>query len=134
MNPIVVPARTTHSATVIMLHGLGDSGAGWESLARQMDMPWVKFIFPTAPTRPVTINGGASMAAWSDIKGLSPDAEEDEAGILQSLDRVHSLIAAEISGGIPASRIVVGGFSQGAALVRLPSAQTSRFRVQAACT
>jgi predicted esterase len=119
MNPIVVPARAQHSATVIVLHGLGDSGAGWSSMAGQLDMPWVKFIFPSAAPRPVTINGGAMCPAWADIKGLSPDSPEDVDGILETQKFVHSLVASEVSSGIPASRIVIGGFSQGAAMVRI---------------
>ncbi len=117
MNPIVVPARATHSATVIMLHGLGDSGDGWSSVAGQLNMPWVKYIFPSAPARPVTINGGAMCPAWADIKGLSPDSPEDVEGSLQTQALVHSLISKEVSAGIPASRVVLGGFSQGAAMV-----------------
>ena len=118
MNPIVVPARSGHSATVIMLHGLGDSGDGWSSIAHQLNTPWIKYIFPSAAPRAVTINGGAMCPAWADIKGLSPDAPEDVEGSLQTREFVHSLIAKEVSGGIPASRVVVGGFSQGAAMVR----------------
>ncbi len=117
MNPIVIPARSKHSATVIVLHGLGDSGAGWSSVAGQLDMPWVKFIFPSAAPRPVTINGGAMCPAWADIKGLSPDSPEDVEGSLATRTLIHSLITSEVSSGVPASRIVIGGFSQGAAMV-----------------
>jgi lysophospholipase-2 len=79
-------------------------------------MPWVKWIFPNAPNRAVTINMGAQMPAWADIKGLSPEAPEDEEGTMQTRDMVHKLIANEIAQGIPASRIAVGGFSQGGAM------------------
>jgi lysophospholipase-2 len=100
-----------------MLHGLGDSGKGWQGLAARLDMPHVKFIFPTAPTRPVTINRGAMMPAWFDARGVTSGAVEDEEGCLQTRDYVHSLVAAEIHAGIPSSRIMIGGFSQGAAAV-----------------
>ena len=119
MNPIVVPARSQHSATVIVLHGLGDSGAGWSSVAGQLDFPWVKFIFPSAAPRPVTIQGGAMCPAWADIKGLSPDSPEDVEGSLETRALIHSLVTSEVSSGIPASRIVIGGFSQGAAMVSI---------------
>mmetsp|Transcript_7011 Transcript_7011/g.11033 ORF Transcript_7011/g.11033 Transcript_7011/m.11033 type:complete len:226 (+) Transcript_7011:38-715(+) len=82
-------------------------------------MPWVKFIFPSAPNRAVTINMGAQMPAWADIKGLSPEAPEDEEGSLQTKDYVHQLVAKEIEAGIPANRILIGGFSQGGAMAGL---------------
>ena len=115
--PIVVPALGAHSATVIMLHGLGDSGQGWQSLAQRMNLPHAKFIFPSAPSRPVTINRGASMPAWFDARGVTSGAAEDEEGILQTRDFVHSMVAAEVNAGIPSSRILIGGFSQGAPMV-----------------
>jgi lysophospholipase II len=120
MRPIVVPALGAHSATVIMLHGLGDSGQGWQSLAPRMNLPHAKFIFPSAPSRPVTINRGASMPAWFDARGVTSVAAEDEEGILQTRDFVHSMVAAEVNAGIPSSRILIGGFSQGAAMVWPP--------------
>ena len=75
-----------------------------------------RFIFPHAPVRPVTLNGGMEMRAWYDIKGLSISRDQDEEGIEQSAAQVQALIDREISRGIPASRIVLAGFSQGGAL------------------
>ena len=114
--PIVVSPTSRHTATVIWLHGLGDNGSGWSDVARQLNLPWVKFLLPNAPSRPVTINMGASMPAWADIKGLTPDAPEDEEGTMKTQKYIHDLIAEEVKNGIPADRIMVGGFSQGAAM------------------
>ncbi|KAF2741215.1 Phospholipase/carboxylesterase [Polyplosphaeria fusca] len=120
--PLVVPALKRHTATVIMAHGLGDSGVGWMFLAenwrRRSKFEEVKFVFPNAPNIPITLNMGMRMPGWYDIKSLSDLAsrEEDEAGINQSREFFHSLIDAEIADGIPANRVVLGGFSQGGAM------------------
>ncbi|KAF2017312.1 acyl-protein thioesterase 1 [Aaosphaeria arxii CBS 175.79] len=120
--PLVVPALKRHTATVIVAHGLGDSGAGWLFLAenwrRRSKFEEVSFIFPNAPNIPITLNMGMRMPGWYDIKSLSDLAarEEDEAGINRSKDYFHSLIDAEVAKGIPANRVVIGGFSQGGAM------------------
>ncbi|KAF1949240.1 acyl-protein thioesterase 1 [Byssothecium circinans] len=125
LKPIVVPALKCHTATVIVAHGLGDSGAGWLFLAenwrRRSKFEEVAFIFPHAPQIPITINMGMKMPGWYDIKSLNDLAsrEEDEEGILKSRDYFHSLIDAEVAKGIPANRVVVGGFSQGGAMALL---------------
>ncbi|CAI6260664.1 unnamed protein product [Periconia digitata] len=122
MKPIVVPALKRHTATVIVAHGLGDSGAGWLFLAenwrRRSKFEEVSFIFPNAPNIPITLNMGMRMPGWYDIKSLSDLAgrEEDEEGIVKSRDYFHSLIDSEVAKGIPANRIVIGGFSQGGAM------------------
>lgn len=118
MEDIVLDARTTHTGTVIFIHGLGDTGAGWESEMMRFNRanPHLKFILPTAPKRPVTISYGQRMPAWYDIKTLSSRDHEDFDGLPESSQRIEKLIKTEIENGIPASRIVVGGFSQGAAL------------------
>jgi len=118
MEPIIVPPRAVHSASVIWLHGLGDQGGSWTEVTRDFGstLPHVKWIFPNAPSRPVTLNMGASMPAWADIQGLSPDAEEDEEGTMQSQTMLHALINSEVAAGIAPDRILIGGFSQGAAM------------------
>ena len=65
-RPLSFPSKTKHTATVILLHGLGDTASGWADFAPmlQMQMPHVKFVFPTAPTRPITLNGGMKMTGW----------------------------------------------------------------------
>ncbi|OCK81572.1 acyl-protein thioesterase 1 [Lepidopterella palustris CBS 459.81] len=119
---LIVPALTRHTATVIVAHGLGDSGAGWiwlaENWRRRNRFSEVAFIFPSAPNIPVTLNYGMRMPGWYDIKSLGDLAsrEEDEEGIMRSRDYFHSLINTEIAKGIPADRIVIGGFSQGGAM------------------
>ncbi|KAI6713185.1 hypothetical protein JHW43_004270 [Diplocarpon mali] len=118
---LIIPAVTKHTATVIMAHGLGDSGAGWVSLAenwrRRQKFEEVKFIFPNAPAIPITVNMGMTMPGWYDITQFGDlQASQDERGILRSRDYFHSLIASEVQAGIPSERIVIGGFSQGGAM------------------
>ncbi|KAM4066044.1 phospholipase/Carboxylesterase [Hirsutella rhossiliensis] len=125
--PLVFPAVGKHTATVFFAHGLGDSGAGWADAVqhwrRKRRLDEVKFVLPNAPVMPITLNNGFPMPAWFDIKSLAPSINslqaralnEDVAGILESRAYFHSLIQDEISAGIPAHRIVLGGFSQGGA-------------------
>jgi len=124
---LIIPAVKKHTATVIMAHGLGDSGAGWVSLAenwrRRQKFDEVKFIFPNAPAIPITVNFGMQMPGWYDIVRPRDTVEfgdlqagQDEKGILKSRDYFHTLIASEIEAGIPSNRIVLGGFSQGGAM------------------
>ncbi|KAJ3145454.1 hypothetical protein HDU89_007079 [Geranomyces variabilis] len=118
LKSVVVPATAKHSATVFFLHGLGDSGAGWAPVAKMLSpaLPHVKWVLPNAPTRPITVNMGMPMPGWYDIQSLSPGGREDSEGISASLSQVSQLIDEEIKAGIPADRIVLGGFSQGAAM------------------
>jgi lysophospholipase-2 len=115
-QPVVIKPTAAHSATVVFLHGLGDTGNGWSPVFESARAPHVKYICPSAGSRPVTINMGMSMPAWFDIKGLSMDSEEDEAGIKQSAKQIHSILDAEVAAGIPSERIILGGFSMGGAL------------------
>ncbi|PVU85743.1 hypothetical protein BB560_006922 [Smittium megazygosporum] len=111
-------ALKKHTATVIFMHGLGDSGNGWAPISDILGekLPHVKFIFPHAPVKPVTLNYGMEMPAWYDIFSLSRFEKEDEEGLLQSLGLVKTLINNEVDMGTPSSRIAVCGFSQGAAM------------------
>jgi phospholipase/carboxylesterase len=108
------------TATIIFLHGLGDSGNGFAPFAQELDLAAagpLRFIFPHAPTRPVTVNGGYVMRAWYDILALDArELREDEAGLRQSQALVEALIAREKARGIAAERIVLAGFSQGCAM------------------
>ncbi|KAL1633065.1 hypothetical protein SLS56_003136 [Neofusicoccum ribis] len=121
-TPLVVPALKRHTATVIVAHGLGDSGAGWMFLAenwrRRNKFDEVSFIFPSAPSIPITINMGMRMPGWYDIISLSDinQRSEDEAGIKRSMEYFHGLVKEEMNKGIPSERIVLGGFSQGGAM------------------
>jgi pimeloyl-ACP methyl ester carboxylesterase len=78
--------------------------------------PEIRYVFPHAPIRPVTINGGAEMRAWYDIVAIQRSAREDEAGIRESGEAVAALIRREAERGIPADRVVLAGFSQGGAI------------------
>jgi len=123
--PLLFPATARHTATVIFVHGLGDTGHGWasavENWRRRQRLDEVKFILPHAPKIPITCNWGMRMPGWFDIHTIDGNAEslrrnEDEAGIVVSQAYLHELIQKEIEAGIPADRIVLGGFSQGGAM------------------
>ena len=107
-------------ASMIVLHGLGADGNDFVPVAHELDLAAVgpvRFVFPHAPTRPVTINGGYVMRAWYDILGLDSHLQrEDEAGLRESQALVEALIAREKARGIAAGRIVLAGFSQGCAM------------------
>eukprot|EP00775_Hariotina_reticulata_P004763 gene4762-5013_t len=118
-EPVVFNAREKHTGTVIMLHGLGDSGEGWASVGVEWapGMEHVKFMFPHAPNRPITVNFGMRMPGWYDIASLEDiDQREDKAGLLESKRYVEELVQQEIAAGIPSHRVVVAGFSQGGAV------------------
>eukprot|EP00201_Polytomella_parva_P023299 CAMPEP_0175045792 /NCGR_PEP_ID=MMETSP0052_2-20121109/4648_1 /TAXON_ID=51329 ORGANISM="Polytomella parva, Strain SAG 63-3" /NCGR_SAMPLE_ID=MMETSP0052_2 /ASSEMBLY_ACC=CAM_ASM_000194 /LENGTH=226 /DNA_ID=CAMNT_0016309419 /DNA_START=87 /DNA_END=767 /DNA_ORIENTATION=+ len=119
-KPLVVSPIEQHKSTVIMLHGLGDSGDGWYDIGSmfQEKMKNTKFIFPTAPMRTVTANYGMNMTAWFDIKefGSFIKQEQDEEGLLETKRYVEELISKENAAGIPSEKIVVAGFSQGGAI------------------
>lgn len=110
------PAQSEHKATVIWLHGLGDSGEGFAPVAPQLQLPnelGLRFIFPHAPVQPVTINGGMEMRSWYDIKSIELDKRADEQGVRDSAAKVEQLINQEIANGIAADKIILAGFSQG---------------------
>ncbi|MDD9893799.1 MAG: dienelactone hydrolase family protein [Gammaproteobacteria bacterium] len=116
LNPVVLDAPGKHTATVIWMHGLGADGNDFVPVVPMLGLPadhGIKFIFPNAPQRPVTINGGMVMPAWYDILGLDFGSRQDEEGIRGSQTEIEKLIAAAKAEGIPADRIVIAGFSQG---------------------
>src|SRR5687768_10743727 len=103
--------------TVVWLHGLGADGHDFEPIVPELALSFaVRFVFPNAPVRPVTINGGMAMRAWYDILGFSAQAKEDSAGIRASAAAVSELVDREIERGMPSDRIVLAGFSQGGAI------------------
>lgn len=106
--------------TVILLHGLGDSGDGWAPMAPHIvrdGWPPVRLIFPHAPVQPVTINGGMKMRSWYDIVDLGDiESRADQAGLEESGRAVEALIRREAERGVPASRLILAGFSQGGAV------------------
>ena len=112
----------TPGASVIVLHGLGADGHDFVPVARELELSAVggaRFVFPHAPTRPVTLNGGYVMRAWYDIAGTPGARQEDEAGLRASQQLIEALIARERERGMPAQRIVLMGFSQGCAMTLL---------------
>lgn len=117
---VEITTAPTPTHAVIWMHGLGADGHDFEPVVDELDidrLPPTRFVFPHAPQRPVTINGGYIMRAWYDI--LSQDfsgRREDAAGVIESAAQVEALIARENARGIPDSRIVLAGFSQGGAI------------------
>ena len=117
----VKPSRAEHTATVVFLHGLGDTSYGWAegmwALGSYENLDHVKFILPTADVKPVTMNNNFPCPAWFDITGLESRANETCSGLDESCDRIIEICQDEMDNhGIPANRIVVGGFSQGGAV------------------
>ena len=103
--------------SVIWLHGLGADGSDFVPIvpALRLRTP-VRFVFPHAPERPVTINAGMVMRAWYDVLALEGPRREDEAGIRDSARQVEGLIAAEVARGVAPGRVILAGFSQGGAM------------------
>ncbi len=120
LDAIEIETGPEPRASVIVLHGLGADGNDFVPVARELDLAAVgpmRFVFPHAPSRPVTINGGYVMPAWYDILGLDSHRQrEDEPGLRESQALVETLIAEEKRRGVAASRIVLAGFSQGCAM------------------
>ncbi|MBC3766480.1 alpha/beta hydrolase [Neptunicella marina] len=115
-DAVVVESALPAKNCVIWLHGLGDSGQGFAPIVPELNLPnelAVKFIFPNAPVRPVTINNGYEMRAWYDIKSLQLESRADAQGVLQSSAHIQQLIEQQITQGITAENIVLAGFSQG---------------------
>jgi len=107
------------TAAVVWLHGLGADGHDFAGLVPELDLtgcPPVRFVFPHAPSMPVTINGGYVMPAWYDILGVNLVSRQDAAGIARSQQDVRALLAHEATRGVPYERMVLAGFSQGCAM------------------
>jgi len=117
LESIEIETAPQPSSSVIWLHGLGADGNDFVPIVPELGLQGrsIRFVFPHAPTQPVTINGGMVMRAWYDIADAAI-RREDSAGIVASQARVEALIEREKARGIPASRIVLAGFSQGGAI------------------
>jgi phospholipase/carboxylesterase len=116
---VEIESAPSPDAAVIWLHGLGADGHDFEPVVPELRLPSrlrLRFVFPHAPIRPVTINMGMPMRAWYDILQMGGD-QEDEAGIRASQTLVQALIEQEKSRGVDPRRIVLAGFSQGGAIV-----------------
>jgi phospholipase/carboxylesterase len=122
LDTIELCPAATAVASVIVLHGLGADGSDFLPMCDELDLSAigpVRYVMPRAQVRPVTVNGGYRMRAWYDISGADLTRREDEAGLRESMRQVHALIGREVARGIPASRIVLAGFSQGCAMTLL---------------
>jgi phospholipase/carboxylesterase len=116
-SPIILETGKQPQHSIIWLHGLGADGQDFVPIADELELPVaVRYIFPHAPMRPVTINGGFVMRAWYDIAGSSIDVQQDAVGIRASQSSVEALIAQEIARGTASHNIFLAGFSQGGAI------------------
>jgi phospholipase/carboxylesterase len=119
LESVIVETGPTPSFTIIWMHGLGADGHDFEPLVPELlddGMPSLRFVFPHAPVRPVTLNNGYAMRAWYDIVGIDRRSAEDFIGLQASATAIGALIEREIGAGIPATRIAIAGFSQGGAM------------------
>ena len=126
--PVLIEPSNPATAAVVWLHGLGADGHDFEPVAGELGrggLDGIRYVFPHAPVRPVTINGGMAMRAWYDITGPELDRRADEEGVRKSAGIARALVDEQIARGIAAKRIVLAGFSQGGAIalyagLRLP--------------
>ena len=127
---VTVEATAEHSASVIWLHGLGDTGHTWSAVASWLQMPWCKFIFPTAPAQPVSMKQmGYAMPSWFDFDSLDmDDIDEDAETMERSVAYLHNMIQREVSNGVPPARIMLAGFAQGG-VVALVAALKCRYKI-----
>lgn len=119
LETLEISTSETPTAAVIWMHGLGADGSDFVPIVKELDLsgcPGIRFVFPSAPAIPVTINNGYVMPAWYDILTSDLVRREDEAGLRKSQADIEALIAQQIVLGIPADKIVLAGFSQGCAM------------------
>ncbi|KZP03945.1 Phospholipase/carboxylesterase [Athelia psychrophila] len=130
LKTLIVKPISKHTATVIFVHGLGDSGHGWQPVAeilqRDPALSHIKWVLPHANQQPVTANGGMKMPSWFDIYSFDFDSDEDEAGMLKTSASINALISEEVNGDIDANRVILGGFSQGGAMSLLSGLTSER--------
>ncbi|KAI9581246.1 hypothetical protein GQX74_013833 [Glossina fuscipes] len=115
-SAITTGTTVNNTSSLIFMHGLGDSGHGWCEMLGRVKLPDMKIICPNAPIQPVTLNNGFRMPSWFDIKQLDMSGTENEESLLAATSTIHELVDNEIGKGVPSTRIVLGGFSQGGAL------------------
>ena len=116
---VLSPADGPADAAVIWMHGLGADGYDFVPMVPELALPEtarIRFVFPHATVRPVTVNAGYAMRAWYDIRELTPEGRDDESGLAETRSRIDTIIAAERAAGIASQRIVLAGFSQGGAM------------------
>ena len=116
MTPIIIDTDESPIGVVVFLHGLGADGFDFKEIFTRPQFNKIRFILPHAPYQPVTINQGYEMRAWYDLYDLCLEKDEDELGMERSNLNIQKLIEEQISLGIPSEKIIIGGFSQGAAM------------------
>lgn len=119
LETVQINPKKTHRATVIWLHGLGADGHDFANIVPELKLPddlGIRFIFPHAPLRPVTLNAGYTMRAWFDLYGLQLNTPQDHVGMRATQQLIDKIIAKELQENIPAYKIVLAGFSQGGAM------------------
>ena len=119
LETIQLDSAPNPTVSIIWMHGLGADGNDFVPLVKELDLrgcPAIRFIFPNAGTMPVTVNNGYVMRSWYDILTSDLVRREDEGGLRASQAQIEALIAREKARGIPASRIILAGFSQGCAM------------------
>jgi phospholipase/carboxylesterase len=119
LKPLEIETGAAPVFSVIWLHGLGADCNDFRDLPNMLNLPSglpIRFILPNAPERAITLNGGMVMRGWYDLTGMEIVKEEDAAGLAEASEIVESLVSREVERGVPRSRVVVGGFSQGGAV------------------
>ncbi|MDE3020561.1 MAG: carboxylesterase [Pseudomonadota bacterium] len=114
-----IETGTSPTASIIWMHGLGADGYDFAPIISELALPSnpaIRFIFPHAPVRPVTLNQGRPMRAWYDVSGFDREINEDRAGIEQSAAEIRNLVQLENNRGNPPSHVLLAGFSQGGAV------------------
>lgn len=116
---VVLSPATAPSASVVVLHGLGADGWDFVPIVQELHLPDslpVRFVFPHAPVRPITVNNGYEMRGWYDIRDFSITGREDVEGMTESADRISGYVRREGELGVAPERVVLAGFSQGGAV------------------
>ncbi|MFK3616215.1 alpha/beta hydrolase [Coxiella burnetii] len=119
LESITIPSTKPAVGSIIWLHGLGADGHDFADIVPRLGLPedlHLRFLFPHAPIRPITVNANMQMRAWYDIYSLEDLSREDKNGIAQTQQSINQLIEQEILSGIPSDRIILAGFSQGGAM------------------
>jgi len=118
LDAVTIEPQGQARASVIWMHGLGADGHDFQPIVPHLGVQdlGLRFVFPHAPTRQVTVNGGMVMRAWYDIRAPQIDRREDEQGVRDSETAIRDLVAAEIARGLVPERILLAGFSQGGAM------------------
>ena len=119
LEAIEIETAASPTCSIIWMHGLGADGHDFVDIVPQLGLParpGIRFVFPHAPMRPVTINAGYVMRAWYDIRDDGGTRREDPAGVRASQKSIEALLEREKARGVPARSIVLAGFSQGGAM------------------